>query len=169
VSNHVGHTSTRPVRLFCEHALDNKAPDNPFLFSRQSDSTLRNSSIPGLQGSVMTTSATGVTSLRFQDGTVYTFTAFGLFASQLTSITDRNGNAIALTAVTLNGRLRITQITDPVGRSLNLTYDSNAHLTSVTDPIGRTVSSPTTRAERWQALRTLLAASRSISTIRRTA
>lgn len=114
------------------------APDNNrFLFSRQPDSTLRNSSVPWLQGSVMTTIASGVTSLRFHDGTIYQFQNFrGVY--YLSSITDRNGNTTTLTVAGVNP-LQITQITDPLGRSLNLTYNST-HVASVTDPIGRTVS-----------------------------
>jgi len=35
--------------------------------------------------------------------------------------------------------LEVTQITDPVGRSLNLTYDGSFRITSISDPIGRIV------------------------------
>jgi len=113
-------------------------PDgNQYLFSRQTNGTLINSSTPWLQGAVMTTTASA-TNLRFREGTTFQFTDFrGLYL--LTSITDRNGNAITLTPAQINPP-RIAQITDAVGRSFNLTYDSSAHVVSVTDPIGRKVT-----------------------------
>jgi RHS repeat-associated protein len=122
-------------------AINLIAPDgNQFLFSRQADSSLRNTSVPFLAGMVMTTNASGVTNLRYTDGTVYQFKAFaGL--SVLYSITDRNSNTTTFTETPLNASaIRITQIADPVGRTLTLAYDSKAHCTSVTDSIGRQVT-----------------------------
>ena len=121
-------------------AINLISPDgNQYLFSRQTNGTLTNSSVPSLQGAVMTTNG-GQTSLRYPNGTVYQFQSF-VGVSYLSSITDRNGNTITMTVLPMSGStLRITQITDPVGRSLNLTYDSNAHINSVTDPIGRSVT-----------------------------
>ena len=116
-------------------------PDgNRFLFSRQSDGTLRNTSIPSLQGAVMTTNANGQTSLRYPGGTVYQFQpSAGI--SALSSITDRYGNTTSFTETQiLPSLLRITQITDPVGRSLTLTYDAVGHVISVGDPTGRVVT-----------------------------
>ena len=113
-------------------------PDgNRLLFSRQPAGTLLNTYVPWLQGAVMTAAASSV-SLRYRDGTVYQFTDIrGEYI--LTSITDRNGNTTTLTPAGINPP-RIAKITDPVGRSLNLTYDGSAHVTSVTDPIGRMVT-----------------------------
>ncbi|HEY6329401.1 MAG TPA: RHS repeat-associated core domain-containing protein, partial [Blastocatellia bacterium] len=119
-------------------------PDgNRYLFSRQTNGTLKNASIPWLQGAVMTTNAANEASLRFSKGTVYQFQPFGT-ASAVVSITDRNGNVTTLTIITpgVSGQkvIRISQITDPVGRSLNLAYDGGGHVTSIADPIGRVVS-----------------------------
>ena len=52
---------------------------------------------------------------------------------------EPNGNTISLT---LNPSVpgQVTQVTDPVGRSLNLSYDASNRVVSVTDPIGRSVS-----------------------------
>ena len=117
------------------------APDgNQYLFSRQSNGNLTNSTAPNYQGAVMTTNSNGATSVRFSDGTVYQFQAFA-GVSYLASITDRNGNATTFTVTPLNATtLRITKITDPVGRSLNLTYNAATNVTQVTDPIGRKVT-----------------------------
>jgi RHS repeat-associated protein len=122
-------------------AINLIAPDgNQYLFSRQADSTLTNSSVPFLQGAVMTTNASGVTNLRYRNGTVYQFQPLDL-VSPLYSITDRNNNSVSLTQTQITGTaIRITQITDPVGRALTLAYDANGHCTSVTDPIGRKVT-----------------------------
>jgi RHS repeat-associated protein len=52
---------------------------------------------------------------------------------RLTSIIDRNGNTTALTYLGAN----LTQITDAVGRSLTLGYDSSNRIITVTDPLNR--------------------------------
>ena len=58
------------------------------------------------------------------------------FASgQLTSISDRNGNAIQLTYSGSN----LTGITDTAGRQYSLQYGASGHLTSLTDPLNRTL------------------------------
>lgn len=54
-------------------------------------------------------------------------------AGQLYKLVDNNGNTQTFT---FNGNL-ITKVTDPVGRSADLTYDSNGQLISITDPAGR--------------------------------
>jgi RHS repeat-associated protein len=111
------------------------APDYHFFpFSRQPDGTLKNTTDPAMLGAVMTTAGNSV-SLRWKDGTVLSFTAPGNVFPLLQSITDSNGNT---TSLTRNG-VQITKITDPVGRSLVLTYDGANRITSITDPIGRTV------------------------------
>jgi len=79
--------------------------------------------------------------LRWKDGTTYQFQPFPLqlaTVSFLTSITDANGNK---TTVVRNQNSTISQIIDPVGRSLSFTYDSNRppRILSVSDQIGRTV------------------------------
>ena len=52
-------------------------PDgNQILFSRQANGTLTNSSLPWLQGAVMTTNPSGQTNLRYSDGSTYQFQAF---------------------------------------------------------------------------------------------
>src|SRR5260221_2636775 len=114
-------------------------PDgNQFLFSRQPDGSLTNTSIPFLLGAVLTINGDGTSQLRWQDGTVYRFTTdFG--PSRLVSITDRNGNQVSLTR-NPSAKAQITAITDPVGRRLDLTWDASNRITSVTDPIGRIVT-----------------------------
>ena len=116
------------------------SPDgNQYVFNLQPDFTFTNSSIPWLQGAVMTAGPEGAPPLlRFRDGTVYEFQNFrGVYF--LGSITDRNGNVTTITLAGINPP-RIAQITDPVGRSLTLTYNGNSTVSTVTDPIGRTVT-----------------------------
>ena len=113
-------------------------PDgNQFPFNRQSDGTFVNSNIPTLRGAVLSTPSGGQFNLRWKDGTVYQFQAVARLAV-LTAIVDSNGNTISL-AQDFSNPGRITQVTDPVGRSLNLSYDSSNRITSISDPIGRTV------------------------------
>jgi RHS repeat-associated protein len=133
-------------------AINLIAPDgNRFPFNAQHAGTFVNTSVPWLQGAVLTatgptpqTGTANVANLRFKDGTVWTFEVtendidvtgcnFIGFAL-LGAITDRFGNQ---TTLTRNCKL-ITAITDPVGRQLTLTYSGN-NIASITDPIGRTV------------------------------
>jgi RHS repeat-associated protein len=84
-------------------------------------------------------------SLRWKNGAVYQFQSAsqlgssGILLQFLTSITDSNGNVVTLVRGNSSQPDQITQIVDPVGRSLTLTYDSANRITVVTDPIGRTV------------------------------
>jgi len=115
-------------------------PDgNQFPFTLQPNGTLINTTIPSLRGAVLTNPSSGVYNLRWKDGTTYQFqsTAGGGVAF-LISITDPNGNVITLT---LNPSVpgQVTQVTDPVGRSLTLHYDASNRVTSIVDPMGRTV------------------------------
>jgi RHS repeat-associated protein len=99
-----------------------------------------NTTVPSMRGAVMKVNADSSVDLRFRDGTTYRFVpATFQLGSLLTSITDRNGNVITLTRPSLQSP-QITQISDPVGRSLTLTYDSADRIISITDPINRTVA-----------------------------
>jgi RHS repeat-associated protein len=84
----------------------------------------------GLGGSLVLGGANNVNQYRDSNGTVLNFNSSGRLVSKV----DRNGNTTTLTYS--NGNL--TQITDPVGRSLTFTYNGNNQVTSMTDPLGRT-------------------------------
>ena len=117
-----------------------QTPDqNQFAFNQQSEKVFTNSSVPGFAGAVLRDLSNGEYSLRWRNGMTYHFRiGQGPLAAFLDSITDPNGNTVKLTWD--NGQpLQITQITDPVNRSLNLTYDGSNRITSITDPIGRRV------------------------------
>ena len=119
-------------------------PDgNQFPFIRQSDGTFLNSNIPTLRGAVMSVVSGGRVDLRWKDGTVYQFAPrtlaeLGFRASTLESITDPNGNTISLVRNT-SRPIQISEIIDPVGRKLHLSYDAADRITSIVDPIGRRV------------------------------
>lgn len=114
-------------------------PDgNQFPFNLQPEGTWINTTIPTLAGAVLSSTSPGVYTLRWKDGTTFLFRNVGLNVAFLNAITDANGNT---TTITLNSLPpgQIAQITDPVGRSLNLAYDSFNRIISITDPIGRVV------------------------------
>ena len=79
---------------------------------------------------VLTTRGGGY-DLRRRDGLLSHFDATG----NLIAESDRNGNALTLTYTT--GQL--TKVSDPVGRSIDLTYDPSGRLASLAVPPGRTV------------------------------
>jgi RHS repeat-associated protein len=106
-------------------------------FARQG-AQLTNASL--LLGAVMLTGGNNRVTIRFKDGTIWAFSAPTPQAFPwLESITDANGNSVVITRDSARPA-KITQITDPVGRSLVLTSDPQDRITSVTDPIGRVVS-----------------------------
>jgi RHS repeat-associated protein len=71
----------------------------------------------------------GTFQYRYKHGDLMLFDSSG----RLVTLQDRNSNRTVLTYSGGN----LTQITDPVGRSVNLAYDSSNRITSATDPIGR--------------------------------
>jgi RHS repeat-associated protein len=116
-------------------------PDgNQFQFVQQGTNTFVNSTIPRLLGAVITSPSTGIYNLRWKNGTVFQFqTIGGALLAFLTSITDANGNTTTLVRGNSSQPVQITQIVDPVGRALNISYDNFNRILSLTDPIGRTV------------------------------
>lgn len=112
---------------------------NRFPFSR-ANTTLpfTNVTIPALRGVVLTAFPDGHAEVRWKDGRVFRFAPSGQILPALESMTDANGNKVTLTRNPGNP-VQITQITDPVGRSLNLSYDGATRITNISDPIGRTV------------------------------
>ncbi len=98
-----------------------------------------NTTIPVLLGAFMTVNSDNSVDIRWKNGTVYHFVPASFqFGSLLASITDRNGNTIKIVR-NPTAPVQITQVTDPVGRSLSFAYDGSNRITSITDPIGRTV------------------------------
>ena len=109
-------------------------------FTRQNDGTMINQTAPIMLGAVLTTAANGTATLRFKNGTTFTFVPGHIQSkSAITAITDPNGNVINIVRNPSDAR-QIVEIDDPVGRKLNFTYNSSPYITSITDPIGRVVS-----------------------------
>lgn len=112
-----------------------------FPFVRQPDGTLINSTTPVLRGVVMRTPSSGPVELRWKDGTIFQFQpalAAGFRVSVLISIIDPNRNTVTLVRNPAEPA-QISEIIDPVGRKLTLTYTSGNRIQSIADPIGRTV------------------------------
>lgn len=78
------------------------------------------------------TKISGGFTLRNPEGTAWSFNSAG----QLTKITDRNGNAQTLTYAAN----RLSSVSDPLGRSLNFSYDGAGRITSIRDFSGRSWS-----------------------------
>ena len=112
-------------------------PDgNRFPFADNGSGTRVNGIAPQLRGVQMTVTPNNETDLRFKDGTVYHFvpSTFAL-GSVLESITDSNGNQVTIVRNPANAN-QITEVIDPRGRKLLLTYDGGNRITSIMDPIG---------------------------------
>jgi RHS repeat-associated protein len=85
---------------------------------------------PGQLGDVVRKLPGGTYEYRYKEGGLMRFDSSG----RLTAMVDRNGNTTTLTYTGAN----LTQITDAVGRSITLSYDSSGQITQATDPLGRT-------------------------------
>jgi YD repeat-containing protein len=83
----------------------------------------------GQLGDVLKKLTDGTFEYRYTDGSVMRFNANGL----LSAMVDTNSNTTTLTYTGTN----LTQITDAVGRSITLEYDSSNRIIKATDPIGR--------------------------------
>jgi len=117
-------------------------PDgNQFQFVQQGTSTFVNSTIPDLLGAVITSPSSGGFNLRWRNGSSWSFntSSQGALLAFLSSMTDTNGNTTTLVRGNSAQPSQITQILDPVGRTLSITYDNFNRILSMTDPIGRTV------------------------------
>jgi RHS repeat-associated protein len=117
-------------------------PDgNQFQFVEQGTNTFANSTIPSLLGAFVSSPVAGTYNLRWKNGTVFQFqtSSQGALLAFLNSMTDTNGNTITLARGNSAQPVQITQIIDPVGRTLNITYDTFNRIVSLTDPIARTV------------------------------
>lgn len=116
-------------------------PDgNQYPFYRTVAGTFINTAIPAFAGAVMSNPASGVYDLRYKNGATFVFqtSALGGLEAFLTAITDSNGNTVTIT-LNPSQPLQVTQVTDPVGRSLVFSYDSSNRITLIIDPIGRSV------------------------------
>ncbi|PYV40038.1 MAG: hypothetical protein DMG09_07675, partial [Acidobacteria bacterium] len=131
-------------------SIDLVMPDgNHFPFSRQADGTFLNTTIPSVRGAVISNLTCISTifgygcggTLKWKNGMIQQFQPVlggQPWAAFLMSITDSNGNETTL-ARDPSFPNQITQVIDPVGRALSLTYDDSSRITSITDAIGRTV------------------------------
>jgi RHS repeat-associated protein len=122
-------------------------------FVRQPDGTYLNPDYPAYRGARLTRNPDGTTTLRYKDGRVWTFNSAGWLIRQV----DRTGNTVliqrdgqdrvtslvepggrALTFSYSGSDLKVQQVTDPLGRMVQYTYDGGNRLTQVTDPAGGT-------------------------------
>ena len=122
-------------------------------FAKQPDGTFLNMDTPRFRGARLTQNPDTTWTLRFKDGTLWSFNSAGWLIGQM----DRNTNALRIQrdsqnrAVSLQdptGRsltftysgsdLKVTQVTDPLGRTIQYAYDANNNLIRVTDPAGGT-------------------------------
>jgi len=83
----------------------------------------------GQLGDVVRKLSAGNLEYRYADGRVARFDSNG----RLAAMVDRNGNTTTLSYTGAN----LTSITDAVGRSITLEYDSANRVTRATDPLGR--------------------------------
>jgi RHS repeat-associated protein len=132
-------------------------PNSRLDLTRQVDGTYANSVQPFLKGAVLNTLPGGDHQLRFKDGTTWQFRALQTTQAGtvefLIAQTDRNGNTVTInrasggmitSVVDVAGRVvnvtsvgnRITQTSDPLGRTLQYSYDNTGRLSTVADPAG---------------------------------
>ena len=103
-----------------------------FSYARtEADGTLifTTSATVGQLGDELRKLTNGAFEYRKAEGDVMRFDA----SARPIAIVDHNGN---MTTLTYSGA-NLTQITDPVGRTVTLSYDSNSRVDKITDPLGR--------------------------------
>lgn len=102
-----------------------------FSYTRSEGSTLvfTTTEAVGQLGDVLRKMSNDTFEYRKVSGEVYRFDSTG----RLTAMVDRNGNTTTLSYAGNN----LTQVTDPVGRSINLSYNGNGFITQATDPLNR--------------------------------
>jgi YD repeat-containing protein len=88
-----------------------------------------------MRGAVLTETS-GLATVRWKDGSLWTFGTPAYGIAYLSGQRDRTGNALAITRDSLQN---VTAITDAMGRQLSMTVDANNHITAITDPLGRSV------------------------------
>lgn len=107
-----------------------------FEFVQQPDGSFVNTTHPRFTGATLIPEGAGRHRLRFKDGTVWRFgpgpfAGLGLLVEQV----DRNGNYLTIEH---DSSGKITRLIEPARRPLTFTYTSG-RLTEVRDPLGRTV------------------------------
>lgn len=129
-----------------------------FAFMRQADGTYANTTHARFAGAVLTKPGAGEYRLRFKDGTAWRFTTPssppGLAGvGILVEVTDRNANRLQIDRgngvpiqriiepggrelVFTNNGGKPTTITDPIGRTIQYTYNRQGLLETATDPAG---------------------------------
>jgi RHS repeat-associated protein len=103
--------------------------------SLQPDGTFQNNTDPFLIGAVLTTLPGGDHQLHFKDGTTWRFQSIVMGLEFLIEIADRNGNRITIER---DSESRVSRIVDDVGRALEITL-SGSKIGEIRDPIGRTI------------------------------
>jgi RHS repeat-associated protein len=115
-------------------------PDNSRVsFARQTDGTYTNSTVGSMLGARVQKNASGRWELRYKNGLLMEFQPDGALVSRQSAITDRNGNRTTIDRNPANIS-QVLRVTDPVGRSIEFSYNAQGRISALTDPIGRTVT-----------------------------
>ena len=128
-------------------------------FAPQPNNTWTNATHAFLQGAVLTELPNGDRQLRYKDGRIWIFRLAHTFSDGtkidlLMQQDDRNGNTVTIERngtqvsriIDASGRElqfliandRVSQIRDPIGRTVSYSYDNNGRLRVMTDPEGGT-------------------------------
>ncbi|MCI0526738.1 MAG: Ig-like domain-containing protein [Nitrospira sp.] len=104
--------------------------------TRQPDGTFQNTNDPFVSGAVLSTLTGGDQQLRFKDGSTWRFRSLAAGVRFLIEMKDRNGNQVTIERGGPSSG--ISRIIDSAGRAINFTY-SGSRLMQIQDPLGRTV------------------------------
>jgi RHS repeat-associated protein len=107
--------------------------NNKSRWTRQADGSYAVGDKGPFRGAKLTKHAEGTWTLRYKNGRQWQFNAAGWLIAQQ----DRNGNQLIMAR---DGQNRTTALREPSGRELTFSYSgSDLKVTQVTDPLGRTV------------------------------
>jgi YD repeat-containing protein len=121
-------------------------------FVQQADGSFTNTAVPAFRGVTIRINADSTRTLRYKDGRTVTFDSSGLQIARKdaagnqvtilrtvetnpTTIQEPSGRALTVSWI-IATRDRVSQVSDPLGRTVQYGYDGSNRLVTVTDPAG---------------------------------
>ena len=111
-------------------------------FASQGNGSYANTVSPSHLGAVLSAIGGGQYLLRWKNGSSQTYQtpAGGALAAYLVAMTDTSGNTTQIIRGNASQPTQVTQVINPYGRALSLTYDGSNRVTAITDALNHSVT-----------------------------